>query len=143
MRVVLDTNVIVSSTIVPNGKSAIILKHLEERAFELLISDQLLAECRRVLGYPRVRKRHRYTDEQIEGVLKSIRRLSTIVTPGFTLEAVAADRDDNRVIECAVAGGADYIVSGDMHLLSLQEYRGIQILPPADFLLVLSQSDVS
>lgn len=137
MKTVLDTNVIVSSTVVPAGNAAEILKRLEEGLFELLISEEILAECRRALGYPRVCKRHRYTDEQIEQVLASIRQIATVVTPTVVLNVVAADPDDNRIFECAVAGGADYIVSGDAHLLDLQEFEGIPILPPAAFLLVV------
>lgn len=50
-----------------------------------------------------------------------------------------ADPDDNKFLECAIAGGADYIVSGDAHLVEMEEYRGIQILTPAEFLVVLGE----
>ncbi|HEX8228447.1 MAG TPA: putative toxin-antitoxin system toxin component, PIN family, partial [Chloroflexia bacterium] len=61
------------------------------------------------------------------------------VHPTVPIDAIASDPDDNKFLECAVAGGADYIVSGDKHLLSLGEYEGIRILSPADFLRVLEQ----
>jgi predicted nucleic acid-binding protein len=59
------------------------------------------------------------------------------VEPQTTLEAVAGDPDGNRVLECAVAGGASYIVTGDAHLLDLGDYQGIVILKPRSFLSVL------
>jgi predicted nucleic acid-binding protein len=54
------------------------------------------------------------------------------------LEVVKDDSDDNRVLECAVAAKANYIISGDKHLLDLGEYRGIEVLPPAGFIVLLS-----
>jgi putative PIN family toxin of toxin-antitoxin system len=141
MRVVLDTNVIVSGTIVPAGNAARILKFLEEGAFELLISEDILAECSEVLRYPRIRKRHGRPDEQIDDLVGSIREVAPVVAPTLTLEVVTADPDDNRILECAQEGEADYIISGDAHLITLGEYLGIQILSPAAFLLVLGQGE--
>lgn len=68
-------------------------------------------------------------------------KIATLVKPEISLDVIADDPDDNRIIEWAVAGGAHYMVSGDAHLLATKEYRGIQILSPAAFLLVLSQGE--
>jgi putative PIN family toxin of toxin-antitoxin system len=139
MIVVLDTNVIVSSTIVLNGKAARIMKYLEDGRFTLLTSEAIIVECRRVLGRPHITKRHRRDEAGIEEVIAAVRRLATIVTPEITLDVVPRDATDNRIIECAQAGDADYIVSGDSHLQELRSYAGIQILTPAAFLLLLEQ----
>jgi putative PIN family toxin of toxin-antitoxin system len=141
MRVVLDTNVIVSSTIVPNGKAARIMKHLEGGRFTLLISEAILAECWRVLGKPHVTKRHKRTEAGIDEVLAAVRGLATVVTPEVTLDVVPRDASDNRIIECAQEGEADYIVTGDADLQELGSYVGIQILTPTAFLLLLEREE--
>lgn len=64
-----------------------------------------------------------------------MRAISHLVVPAFTLAVITAKESDNWILECAVAGGADLIVTGDRkHLLPLGNYRGIAIVTPADFL---------
>jgi predicted nucleic acid-binding protein len=69
--------------------------------------------------------------------LKAIAKVGEIVTPRFTLDVIREDPADNRILECAVAGKADLIVSGDRHLLKLKSYEGISIVRPIDFLRTL------
>ena len=57
-----------------------------------------------------------------------------MVDPQFGLDVITDDPDDNRILECAVAASASYIISGDDHLLALEKYKGIVVLPPAGFL---------
>ena len=59
--------------------------------------------------------------------------MAELVTPEMDLEAVEDDPDDDKILECAVAGNADYIVSGDSHLLDIEEYRGVEIVSPDEF----------
>ena len=141
MRVVLDTNILVSRFLVPSGNPARIMGHWEAGAFELLVSEAIVAECRRVLGYPRIQKKYKYSDDEADKYIAGLGRLATVVIPSEELDAVAADRDDNRIIECAVEGDADYIVSGDSHLKDLRDYRGIRILTPTAFLLMLEREE--
>ncbi len=137
MRVVLDTNILVSRFLVPNGNSARIIKQWEAGAFELLVSAEILSECREVLGYKRIRKKYQLADEEVERFITSLREQATVVEPTVALNTVTADPDDNRILECAQAGDADYLVSGDAYLLNLGQYKDIQILSPAVFLAVL------
>jgi len=119
MKVVVDTNVVISRAVSTKGAPAKIFESWTIGVFELVVSEDLLAEYRRALGYPHVLKRHRYTPSQIDNLVEDIRAAATTVTPDVKLNVVTNDRDDNKVIECAIAGGDDYIVSGDAHLLSL------------------------
>lgn len=137
MKAVIDTNVLVSRAISDRGAPARIFRLLENGAFELLVTEEILAEYRRALGYEHVQKAHRYTTEKIESTVLSIRRIATVSTPDALLNAVPADPDDDKFIECAFSGGADYIVSGDKHLLALGQYKGVQIVSPAVFLALL------
>jgi putative PIN family toxin of toxin-antitoxin system len=141
MRVVLDTNVLVSRFLVPNGKSARIIQYWETRFYQLLLSEPIIAECSRVLNYPRIRRKYSYTNEEMEHYISSLKAQCLMTQPEIRVEVVHADPDDNAIIECAVAGSADFIVSGDAHLQSLGKYSGIPILSPAELLLLLAQEE--
>lgn len=137
MRVVVDTNVIVSATISANSPPARILRAWDEGRFELIVSTELVDEYRRALHYDRVRRFHRLTDEEIDAIIHDY-ELSTIrVDPEYSLSTVVEDPDDNRILECAYAGNATCIVTGDRHLLALESYEQILILTPRDFLALL------
>jgi predicted nucleic acid-binding protein len=74
---------------------------------------------------------------EIARIIEGFATFGELVTPRQHLHIVKADPDDDMLIECAVAGQADYLVSGNDHLLDIKEYEGIQILPPAQFILLL------
>lgn len=139
MKVVFDTNVVVSRYLSEQGTPAIIYQSWEEAAFILLVSEPILAEYQRALGYEHLKAMHHMDDQTVAQVIIGIRELATIIEPTELLEAVRDDPTDNKFLECAIAGGADYIVSGDKHLLQLQTYSGIPILSPAAFLTRLMQ----
>jgi len=138
MQVVLDTNVLVSSALATRGASAQLVRLWREReAFTLLVSPAILAEYRRVLAYPDVQRRHGLTAEQIDELIGRLSETAVLVEPADEERVVAADPSDDKFIACAVAGHADAIVSGDPHLRDIKMYRGIPILTPAAFLLLL------
>jgi hypothetical protein len=93
----------------------------------------LLAELERVLRYPRLG----FAEEEIESFISNLLGHATTVSPSRTVELVEEDPDDNRVIGCALAAGARWIVSGDKHLLGLEEYEGIRIVGAAAAIEVL------
>jgi putative PIN family toxin of toxin-antitoxin system len=126
-RVVLDTNVIVSG-IGWGGTPAAILDAVSDGQLVLVTSAPLLAELRRVLEYPRLAKVIQGGAQLADLVAAS----GVVVAPTRTL-TVVSDDDDNRVLEAAIEGAADYIVSGDTDLLDLGSFRGIPILTPAEF----------
>ncbi|MFN8499296.1 MAG: putative toxin-antitoxin system toxin component, PIN family [Anaerolineae bacterium] len=134
MRVVLDTNVVVSSFIAPASTPARVLALMSEDQFELLVSEAILAEYEAVLKYPRIQARHRRSDSEVADIVAGFRALATVIEPTRRLDIVQDDADDNKLLECAVEGGAEIIASGDSHLLSLKGYEGIEILSPAAFL---------
>jgi uncharacterized protein len=135
-RVVLDANILVSALIVKVGKPAQILEQAHQ--LELLISEEILSEVKRVLHYPRIMRRYKIDEDTISTYLESIRAKSEIVDVHTNLKIVQSDPDDDKFFACAVDGKADYIVSGDPHLLTIQEYQGIRVVSPAAFLNLLS-----
>jgi putative PIN family toxin of toxin-antitoxin system len=140
MVIVLDTNVIVSALLSAHGYPAEILLRWEAGEFDLVTSQSLLTELRRVLAYDRVKAHLQLSQAEIEAVLQGYRLFALFVEPQISLDVLQDDPDDNHVLECALAGNAAYIVSGDEHLLALGAYQGIVILSPASFITMLTLS---
>lgn len=137
MKAVLDANVIVSAVISSRGAPRQIVDQWRAEAFEHLTSDAILQEIGRVLHYPKIAALHRLSEPELSEFLALLREESRIVVPTEIL-AVSPDETDNRYVECAVAGGADFIVTGDKrHLLPLGEYGGVRVVSPTTFLIAL------
>lgn len=135
IRAVLDTNTIISG-IGWSGPPRAILDSAIAGDFILLLSPALLDEARRVLAYPRLRG---LPQARVQEVIALLPFIAHVVEPEETLNIVQRDPSDNRVLECALAGEASHIVSGDDHLLSLKSFRKIPIMAPSAFLKVLRQ----
>lgn len=133
LRVVLDTNVLVSGLLF-QGPPRQLLYHVLASGVGLVTSADLTAELDYVLEtkFPHARL-------AIQDMLESLRALALFVEPSERIVAVPEDPDDNIVLECAIAAEAGAIVSGDRHLLALKTFRGIPILSPQAFLDSLHQ----
>jgi putative PIN family toxin of toxin-antitoxin system len=139
MLVVLDTNVILSSLLSRQGPPAEIIRRWEAEEFDVAISPPLLAELERTLAYPKVKQHLEQSGEAISTLLKRFGTVASLVEPESKVQEIKRDPDDNRVLECAKASGAGFIVSGDDHLLALKEYEGIIIYSPTEFLILLDK----
>ena len=128
LRVVLDTNVYVAALGHPKGKSAKILAAAGTADYQLLISTAIVRELARVL-----REVWEWQDEPVQRAVRVVAQMAEIISPRRTLDVVAADPDDNRILECAVEGRADLIVSNDHHLLDLSIYENIPVVAAPDF----------
>ena len=134
MKAVLDTNVLVSSFLTPAGVRAKVLEAWEKGKFELVVSEDILAEYERALNYQEVSSRHGMRAEQISEVIAEMKSLATTVKPKQKLTVIQDDPADDKFLECASEAGAEYIISADPHLLNLKQYEDIQILSPSEFL---------
>lgn len=134
MRVVLDTNVLVSALVSGGSAPAQILARCHSGELELVASPESLAELRRVLSYPRIRKRLRYSDEQIEAFVIYLEQIALLLTPSRKVHVVPDDADDDLFVALALESDTPYLISGDDHLLRVGQYQGITILRPAAFL---------
>lgn len=130
MRVVLDTNTLVSA-IGWTGPPAEILDALVAGRHSLITSRELLEELTRVLTYPKLRCLA--GDPRLPRVLAWLHHPEHIVMPKERITAIQADPPDNLVLEAAVAGRAEGIISGDRHLLRLKSFRDIPILTARRF----------
>jgi len=130
MRVVLDTNVLLSALAFPGSKPDQVLQRVRRGEVALVLSAFILAELERIL-----RDKFRFTTRQTDERVAVIRRMATLVEPTERIALVVAKDDDNRILECAVAARADYLVTGDKeHLLPLRSIGATQIVTPAAFL---------
>ncbi len=128
MRIVVDTNVIVSA-LVFGGLPRRVLETVEEGICEWFYSAEIETETRRVL-----RDKFNWNNQRLDTYLARLLSLGSRVVPSRRVNAVAEDPSDNRVLECAAEAAAQVIVTGDTHLLRLREYEGIAILTPRQFL---------
>lgn len=131
MRVVIDTNVIISGIFWP-GNSKQILNLVRRRKFVYLASQSMLSELRDVLTRPS--KSFHLDQNEVEKVMGVVNSLTEVVSAQNHVN-VCRDDDDNRVLECAIDGKANFIVSGDRDLLDLKQFQGIRIISVADFLM--------
>lgn len=132
MRVVLDTNTLVSAVLSPNGPPRRLLDAARNQVFELCSSPVLLAELLDVVTREKFAKRFQAAGLTPLGIVKEIRRMAYMVAPTNVPRVIVSDADDDQVLACAVAGQADLIVSGDKHLHTLGgSYQGIPIVRSA------------
>ncbi len=122
MRVVFDTNILVAALVFPGGRGEEALRRIIEEHDELLLSKPILDELLGVLA-----RKFARDGEELARVAVFLGSLGTMVTPARRLR-VLADGPDNRILECAIAGYAGAIVTGDRAMLALGEYRGVRIL---------------
>ena len=129
MRVVFDTNVLVSAFNFPGGPPEAVYRLALEDRIESITSLPLLAELGRVLT-----EKFEWEPSRVEEAVAQVAETATVVKPQESVRVVKEDPADDRVLEAAAAGAAEVIVSGDGHLLRLGSWRGIRILKAAAFL---------
>lgn len=141
MKIVLNANIYVSSLVSQFGNPFQIVNRWLRKEFDVLITQAILDEVARVLRYPRIARRHRLSEPDITRFVEMLTQYGMLIEPAERLGVVVDDESDNRYLECAVAGSADYLVTGDEHLLGIQSYRGVYILNPAEFVALLKTSN--
>lgn len=129
MKVVLDTNILVSALIFPGGSPETVYRRALDGSLGLVTTAALMAELGRVLE-----TKFGWRESRVEEAVGQLLRVGEIVKPTRRIKLITADAADNAVLEAASAGTAAVIVSGDHHLLDLGTYEGIRILDAAAFL---------
>lgn len=137
-RVVLDTNTLISG-LLWDGNESIVIEKAEKKEIKIFISYQMLEELEGVLKREKFSKRLEGKEYTVEKAVAKIALIATLVEPNIDIDIIKEDPDDNRVLECAVSARATVIVSGDSHLLNLNDYAGIQIISTIDFIKQISR----
>jgi putative PIN family toxin of toxin-antitoxin system len=140
MLVVVDTNVIVSGLISPRGAPGEVLRLWHEGRFTWVTSRALLNELARALRYPKVSRRLPDAIARAAELTSHVEATGHVVEPTRPLDVIESDPADNRVLEAAVEGEADCVVTGDNDLLKLGEFEGISIITPARFVAIVSSN---
>lgn len=127
MNIVLDTNTVVSG-IFWKGAPRQVLDLARSGKFTLFTSPDLLAELAGVLGRQKFSERLALANASVEEIVFGYAALAKTIRPNKIQPVIAADPDDDKVLACARAASAEVIVSGDSHLLDLNEFEGIKIM---------------
>ncbi|HHW19238.1 MAG TPA: putative toxin-antitoxin system toxin component, PIN family [Firmicutes bacterium] len=134
LRAVLDTNVLVSGLISPSGIPAQLISAWREKKFELVISPAILQELAEVLQRDKMKQYYEHIDRDLaRKYVAGLKRFATLAPGKVQIQGVCPDPNDDKFVAAALESRADYIVSGDNHLLNLKEYEGVKILRPAEF----------
>lgn len=132
IRVTPDTNILISGLVYQRGNPYRLLRMAMSGEINMTVSQAILDEMADVLA-----RKFKMTETAIEEAKAIVRIAARTVQPSVELEVVKDDPDDDKIIECAVTAGSDYIVTGDRHLLKLKQYDSIGIVKVGDFLNVL------
>jgi putative PIN family toxin of toxin-antitoxin system len=127
-KVVFDTNIYISALLTPGGKAEEAYLRAIEGEIQLFTSVPILTEMALKL-----RNKFQWDDEKIKAAVRHISDVAIVCKPAKSI-TVLADAPDNRILECARDVGADFIVTGDKHLLKLGAFEGIAIVTLAEFL---------
>ncbi|MGH8629986.1 MAG: putative toxin-antitoxin system toxin component, PIN family [Burkholderiales bacterium] len=128
LRVVFDTNILVSALVFPGGRGEAALRRIAEEQNQLVLSKPILGELLGILG-----RKFSRDAEELAHVAVFLSDLAHFVKPRSRLHVVK-DEPDNRILECALAGRAGAIITGDRALLTLGEYRGVRIISLREYL---------
>lgn len=128
MRIVSDTNFLISAVLWDKSVSHKLLIKLIEKDIEIFTSINILKEFKEVIT-----RDFKYNKQEIESIVSKLLNFIKIIKPNIKIDIIKKDKDDNKILECAVSSNAEYILSYDNHLLNLKEFRGIKIIKPEDF----------
>ncbi|MBU1660099.1 MAG: putative toxin-antitoxin system toxin component, PIN family [Chloroflexi bacterium] len=141
LRVVLDTNVLVSGVISEKGSPRRILAAWKKEYFVLVTSIAIIAEIVRVLHYPHIKNKYRLEEDDIQLVETTLANDALVLDDMYQVRR-SRDPEDDIFLACALEGRADYIVSGDPHLLEIKYYHGVQIISPSQLLEILEPEEI-
>lgn len=138
MRVVLDTNVVVSGFLW-GGVPRQLLQAAREKKLLLYTSAPLLLELADILGHAKFSHKLAAAQLSVDQLVERYALLTTVVHPAAISPVILDDPDDDQVLACALAAKAELIVSGDRHLLDLKEHQGIRVVTAAEAVAILAE----
>lgn len=137
-KVVLDSTVLVSAFLTKAGISAELLLKAKDGGFDMCLAEEILEEVQRaLLQYQKIRKRYHYSDQTVIQFVQNLRIVAHLISELPSIEVVNSDPNDNMVVACALKAQADYIVTRDNDLLSLENHGNIRIVTPESFMGIL------
>jgi putative PIN family toxin of toxin-antitoxin system len=134
---VLDSTILVSAFLTPSGAADAVLQGGMEDRFLCCLAAESIAETTRRLLAPRLQQRYAYTAADVEVFAMTLRASFMVFSDLPPLSGIVRDPNDDMILACAVAAAAEYVVTRDLDLLSLDTYAGIAIVTPEAFLALL------
>ena len=131
MKVVLDTNVLLSGLMAPEGTPGRILAAWFEARFDVAMSIEQLAEIGRALSYPKIHSKLKWDEQRIEQFIRQLYIRAEVIEAHATAVEVPRDPGDTMILATLIVAGADVLASGDRDLLELRGKHPIQT--PAEF----------
>lgn len=136
LTITVDTNILVSA-LIAKGKPRRLIKEIEQKNVNLVLSDSIILELEIVLEREKFRKY--VTLNAARNYVDEVKSLSKIVKIKSKFKVIKEDPDDDLVINTAYDGKADYVVSGDKHLLNLKNFKGVKIVTVSEMLKILKR----
>ncbi len=137
VKVVFDTNVWLS--IFSKKTLGREFSQLFEKGIEIYITEEILKEISKVSVYPKIIELMEKSGTNRKEILRNIVENSMLIRPKFKLKTIKEDVEDNKFLDCALQAKADFIISGDKHLLKLGKFRATKILTPKEFLEIVKK----
>jgi len=134
-KVVIDTNIFISG-FGWDAKPEEVLKLLKQKRIINYISLEILNELKRVVSYPKLK----FSDQLQNRILEFVFFYSEVIEPTEHISHITKDPEDNKFLECAIAARAEFLISGDSHLISIAEYRAVKIVDAATLLNIILKS---
>jgi putative PIN family toxin of toxin-antitoxin system len=130
LKVVYDTNVIVSAALKEGSLPALLVSLGLEDKVRFFVSPAIIREYEKVLERPRLKLGQR----RIIDFMEKIKEKAIMVNPTKGLSIVKIDESDNRILECALKGGVDFIITGNKRHFPFEEFRGSKLVTPREFI---------
>ena len=140
IRAVVDTNILVSGTISPLSTPRQVILAAKENQFTLITSFEINEEILSVLHRPHIYEKYHLSEETIDDICTLLYEGAAIVEGYYKIRIIPSDPKDDKFIAAALEGNAQYIVTGDKHLLALGEYSNIKIITAKEFIEILKTS---
>jgi putative PIN family toxin of toxin-antitoxin system len=140
LKVVVDTNVVVSGTILDRGNPYEILEAWRRQDFTLVLSAEIVSEIEAVLRRPKLFKKYALTETLVARLISAFEQDATTTSPVSIDPIPGIESADLKFLACAAACDADYFVTGDQKPLDLETHKGTRIVSPRAFLTILRES---
>ena len=134
MKIVIDTNIFVSSFLL-KGNPREIINRVTSRIDKLYITDEILFEIRKVM----LREKFKLNENVVDDYINTIKYFSIKVFPKYKIENISRDKDDDKFLKCGIEGNVDYLITGDIHLLELEKYNKIIMIKPREYLEIVGK----
>ena len=129
MNIILDTNALLSATLWTDSEAQKLLFHLMNINVNVYISMPIIIEYQKIL-----QRDFKFTEQETIEATTKILKIFQMITPKEKVDIIKDDETDNKIVECAIAANAQYIITYDQHLLRLKRFRDIHIILPKEFL---------